>query len=586
VASAYSLLARASSAALDPPSSMSDGTDPAVATHHRFYSDKTKTSSATSETEGGLGSDSESASKMQDTQLVRHPGVRLCGRKVSKLFAVASEGGITYQKFNGVVQGSRPEATWGTVYSVRYDDGEEQEVTYEEIIPILHELNEKFPAVPLDIIEASKKAKSDWGVKKHFRHEPTGTRRNLLGVRDDVKSPDAFFGVAKDPKTGIEHGFDVLCTSRFGAAAAHDLLVRRMLAVAMKRTDKTYEELQEEKESFRMTEEEESFLAKRLNFPKASWSEVCGIVLGSVAEELPPVPSKKLSAPAPALRVRKDVCYADDADEPALPEKKKRKDAKTPHHFVLGAGLGAGRVYDSELDVTCHSCRQKTVESHVTCTAPACNENAPCARNPNGEAFPSAFCGTCLKNRHGEDVFDAIASGLWVCPKCCGSCGPGCVTCCNCSFCRKANGLEATGLSIVRAYAAGFGNVHDLLVHDATGEGRDAIARRKLDAPWGAWLRGNRVGPSTDTQEVTPRQSPARFPPPMTPPTPLALPSLFPQALTTTHPYPGGGGPISVMAHLRAELLAGKEMIKEGLLDDEDYPDIKATALASARKSV
>jgi hypothetical protein len=40
------------------------------------------------------------------------------------------------------------------------------------------------------------------------------------------------------------------------------------------------------------------------------------------------------------------------------------------------------------------------------------------------------------------------------------------------------------------------------------------------------------------------------------------------------------------MAHLRAELLAGKEMIKEGLLDDEDYPDIKATALASARKSV
>ncbi len=72
----------------------------------------------------------------------------------------------------------------------------------------------------------------------------------------------------------------------------------------------------------------------------------------------------------------------------------------------------------------------------------------------------------------------------------------------------------------------------------------------------------------------------------MTPPTPLALPSLFPQALTKTHPYPGGGGPISVMAHLRAELLAGKEMIKEGLLDDEDYPDIKATALASARKSV
>jgi hypothetical protein len=30
-----------------------------------------------------------------------------------------------------------------------------------------------------------------------------------------------------------------------------------------------------------------------------------------------------------------------------------------------------GRVYDSELGVSCHWCRQKTVETHVVCTAEA-----------------------------------------------------------------------------------------------------------------------------------------------------------------------------------------------------------------------
>lgn len=45
--------------------------------------------------------------------------------------------------------------------------------------------------------------------------------------------------------------------------------------------------------------------------------------------------------------------------------------------------------------------------------------------------------GKCLKNRHGEDHEVADASGSWCCPACRGSCGPGCVTCCNCGPCRK-----------------------------------------------------------------------------------------------------------------------------------------------------
>ena len=95
--------------------------------------------------------------------------------------------------------------------------------------------------------------------------------------------------------------------------------------------------------------------------------------------------------------------------------------------FSVGA-----RVYDSELGVTCHWCRQKTVETHVFCTAEACGK---------GRRAPLAFCGMCLRNRHGEDVDAAVASGIWECPRCRGSCGDGCVTCCNCGPCRKAHGL-------------------------------------------------------------------------------------------------------------------------------------------------
>ena len=133
--------------------------------------------------------------------------------------------------------------------------------------------------------------------------------------------------------------------------------------------------------------------------------------------------------------------------------------------FSVGA-----RVYDSELGVTCHWCRQKTVETHVFCTAEACGK---------GRRAPLAFCGMCLRNRHGEDVDAAVASGIWECPRCRGSCGDGCVTCCNCGPCRKAHGLAPTHQVIQLARGAGFDNVHDYLVHGATGLTPAALLARK-----------------------------------------------------------------------------------------------------------
>ena len=142
--------------------------------------------------------------------------------------------------------------------------------------------------------------------------------------------------------------------------------------------------------------------------------------------------------------------------------------------FSVGA-----RVYDSELGVTCHWCRQKTVETHVFCTAEG---------GGKGRSAPLAFCGMCLRNRHSEDIDAAVASGIWTCPRCRGSCGDGCVTCCNCGPCRKAHGLAPTHQVIQLARGAGFDNVHDYLVHGATGLTPDVLLERKKSFNWGKWL--------------------------------------------------------------------------------------------------
>lgn len=161
------------------------------------------------------------------------------------------------------------------------------------------------------------------------------------------------------------------------------------------------------------------------------------------------------------------------------------KPARAPTRAPRAVFSVGGRVYDSERGVTCHWCRQKTVETHVACTGEACQ----------GARLPLSFCGMCLRNRHGEDIDDAVASGCWQCPRCRGSCGEGCVTCCNCGPCRKKAGLAPTHQVIQLARASGFDNVHDYLVSQTTREGPKEIAARKLSFPWGKWLRDDFCAP-------------------------------------------------------------------------------------------
>ncbi len=188
-------------------------------------------------------------------------------------------------------------------------------------------------------------------------------------------------------------------------------------------------------------------------------------------------------------RVVKKINYAEDGaptreeNREQSQQQRSRKNATTTttttrvaRRSVYSVG---GRVYDSEKGTTCHWCRQKTVETHVECVGDECQ---------NGTSRPVQFCGMCLRNRHGEDIDLAVASGCWLCPKCRKSCGPGCDLCCNCGPCRKKAGLSPTHQVIRIARENGFDNVHDYLVWEKVGGTPESIKMRKKKFKWGQWV--------------------------------------------------------------------------------------------------
>ena len=295
-----------------------------------------------------------------DANNVRNSGVRLIGRSVRKLYATPSEP-EGYKLYTGTVFGSRVDNTWGTVYGVRYEDGEEQEVIYEEVIPMLDEPDVKQSAVPLSVVEASFKARSSWAVEKYFprRGKAKGKKRTWVGVKRDAEFEDAFYGVATDPRKNVEHRFDMMFSTRHAAGAAHDLLVRRMRAVAAK--DKNFI-VRKDVARFdagrgpRAKRGDDALDFEALNFQDTSWSDLCGIILGGVATKL----TRVVRANAPPM---KRPSLAPPLPPPAT--KKKKRDPKAPYHENVGS-----RVYDSQLGVTFHWCLQKTHEAPTTPTAP------------------------------------------------------------------------------------------------------------------------------------------------------------------------------------------------------------------------
>jgi hypothetical protein len=131
--------------------------------------------------------------------------------------------------------------------------------------------------------------------------------------------------------------------------------------------------------------------------------------------------------------------------------------------------------------------------------------------------------------------------------------------------------------------------VHDFLVGRETGEGREAVARRKLGFRWGEWLAPrNEASPSTATlpaaREATPPAPPAMLPTAPSTPTAPATPTTLAMPLAVVARrglvVPAAASASAAVADLRRALGDAKAMVAEGLLDDQDFGKVKASVLA------
>ena len=131
-----------------------------------------------------------------------HPGASLVGRPVRKLFE-DPEVPEEFRRYHGAVTGVRPHDTFQQVYVVRYDDGEEEELTFEELMPVLEGSLEG--TVPRDVLDSAgrmsfsrvKLLRAGIGKGNTFRGVHAGT---------DAMGRHGFIGCVTDD-SGIEHCF-------------------------------------------------------------------------------------------------------------------------------------------------------------------------------------------------------------------------------------------------------------------------------------------------------------------------------------------------------------------------------------------
>eukprot|EP00088_Acartia_fossae_P023839 TRINITY_DN2482_c0_g1_i7.p1 TRINITY_DN2482_c0_g1~~TRINITY_DN2482_c0_g1_i7.p1 ORF type:complete len:439 (+),score=105.61 TRINITY_DN2482_c0_g1_i7:42-1358(+) len=103
--------------------------------------------------------------------------------------------------------------------------------------------------------------------------------------------------------------------------------------------------------------------------------------------------------------------------------------------------IGGRKTYCSSTGTCCHQCRQKTTDTKTVCRSGYCI------------GVRGQFCGTCLNNRYGESVAEALKDPEWECPPC--------RNICNCSFCLET----PTGQLYYLAREKGFKSVHHYLQH-------------------------------------------------------------------------------------------------------------------------
>ncbi|KAF9600579.1 hypothetical protein IFM89_010065 [Coptis chinensis] len=123
---------------------------------------------------------------------------------------------------------------------------------------------------------------------------------------------------------------------------------------------------------------------------------------------------------------------------------------------------------------SCHQCRKRTLCHHT--------------RWRKCYLAQGQLCGNCLHWRYGEHVQEVNQNPNWICPVCHGIC--------NCSQCRKANGLPAAGYSYNTILKLGLTSVAHYLTH------LESSGTRSDDMVTAASVSVKRSLPSLDTKEV------------------------------------------------------------------------------------
>ncbi|KAL9654266.1 hypothetical protein ABK040_010298 [Willaertia magna] len=136
---------------------------------------------------------------------------------------------------------------------------------------------------------------------------------------------------------------------------------------------------------------------------------------------------------------KKRKSKGDDSQSRDTPKKKKKEKSSNRS--------SKSKIYDSVKGTTCHQCKQKTLDEKTHCKF--------CVSISNS-SIRGAFCGSCLKNRYGEEIEQVLQTTDWKCPIC--------RNICNCSSCRRKAGKFPISITTREALKANYKCVNDMLI--------------------------------------------------------------------------------------------------------------------------
>ncbi|KAL0488019.1 cell division cycle-associated 7-like protein [Acrasis kona] len=136
----------------------------------------------------------------------------------------------------------------------------------------------------------------------------------------------------------------------------------------------------------------------------------------------------------------------DDADE-SDGESEEEEVKPVVRRLLKPAKASTNKIYEPSKSTTCHQCKQKTTDRKTCCSR--------CTNTTNSN-IRGCFCGSCLRNRYGEDIDHVLSTPGWVCPIC--------RNVCNCSSCRRKACKNPVSITTREALKSDHLSVYHMLI--------------------------------------------------------------------------------------------------------------------------